>query len=185
MFIISFIVIALTASLVFLQGLGSHRSLLTNSVLTTTILSATFFSFIAVGLYRGIKIKHDFKNNWVEYLFQSDYTPVISSFPDVDIPDLGGDDLGSIIVSIIAWILISIFALALLWIISNVFVSIIMVFVGMLYWIFFRALCLVFRHSAKSKGNVLACIRIGVTYTLLYNFWIYGIFFLADYMRHS
>ncbi len=52
-FIISLIVIALTAGIVFLQGLGIHRSLLVNSVLTTTILSAAFFSFVAIGLYKG------------------------------------------------------------------------------------------------------------------------------------
>jgi len=187
-FIISLIVIALTAGLVFLQGLGNHRSLLVNSVLTTTILSVAFFSFVAIGLYRGIKLKHDFEIDWSARRFKFDYdapTPSAGSFSDMEAPDLGGDDLGDVIIAIIGWILVSIFTILLLWVVSNIFVAVVMVFVGMLYWVFFRALRLVFRHSSKSKGDLLMCIRLGITYTLLYNFWIYGIFFLADYLRHN
>ncbi len=179
-FIISLIVIALTAGIVFLQGLGNHRSLLVNSVLTTTILSAAFFSFVAVGLYKGVKLRHDFEINWSANRFKFDYddpSPPVDSLAGIEAPDLGGDDLGDVIIAVIGWILISIFTILLLWILSNVFVAIVIVFVGMLYWIFFRALRLVFRHSAKSKGDLLMCIRIGITYTLLYNFWIYGVFF--------
>jgi hypothetical protein len=187
-FIISLIVIVLTAGLVFLQGLGNHRSLLVNSVLTTTVLSVAFFSFVAIGLYRGVKLRHDFEIKWDARRFRFDYdapSPSVDSLAEIEAPDLGGDDLGEVIIAIIGWILISIFTILLLWIVSNIFVAVVMVFVGMLYWIFFRALRLVFRHSAKSKGDLLTCIRIGITYTLLYNFWIYGIFFLTDYLRHN
>lgn len=187
MFFISLLVIVITIVLVYVQGMVNHRSLLANSVLTTTILSSAFFSFVAVGLYRGVKLKHDFKDTFRMNAdrFKFDYDAV-DSLPKLEVPDLdGGDDLGDTILAIITWILIAIFAVLILWTVSNVFVAVVMVFMGMLYWVFFRALRLVFRHSAKSKGDVLACIRIGVTYTLLYNFWIYGIFFLADYLRHG
>ncbi|GAA4371648.1 hypothetical protein GCM10023186_00290 [Hymenobacter koreensis] len=58
-----------------------------------------------------------------------------------------------------------------------------LVFAAMLYWIFFRALRLVFRHSAECKGQLGKSIRYGLIYTLLYNGWLYSIILLGHYVR--
>jgi hypothetical protein len=53
----------------------------------------------------------------------------------------------------------------------------------MLYWIFFRALRLVFKNSNRAKGSLLESIKWGVVYTTLYNFWIYGIFYITSFLQ--
>src|SRR5690606_38615262 len=102
------------------------------------------------------------------------------------LPDVVHDgDLCFIIVilSILLWILMAIVFAIVLWIFSNVLVIVIMTFVAMLYWVFFRALRLVFKNSNKSKGDLMESIKWGLTYTILYNFWIYGIFILTTYFK--
>jgi hypothetical protein len=94
-----------------------------------------------------------------------------------------GEGIGGIIVGIILWILWAILVAFMIWFFSNVLLIVIATFVGMLYWIFFRALRLVFKNSNKSKGDIIESIRYGLTYTLLYNFWIYGIFILIEYFK--
>jgi hypothetical protein len=64
-----------------------------------------------------------------------------------------------------------------------VLVIVVLTFIAMLYWIFFRALRLVFKNSNKSKGDLIESVKWGLTYTTLYNFWIYGIFMLTIYLK--
>lgn len=94
-----------------------------------------------------------------------------------------GDGIEGIIIGIFLWILWAILVALTLWIFSNVIVIVVSTFAAMLYWIFFRALRLVFKNSNKSKGDIMESIKYGVTYTFLYNFWIYGIFMLTEYLK--
>lgn len=175
---ISLIVTTLTIFRVYFWGLGRHHTFFENSIISTTILSIAFFSFITIGLFNGVKLKDNLgkitdKYNMVD---TSNVTPDLG-FPEV------GDGIEGIILSILLWILlIVVFAVA-LWIFSNVIVVVVLTFAAMLYWVFFRALRLVFKNSNKSKGNLMESIKWGVTYTLLYNFWIYGIFMATNYLK--
>jgi magnesium-transporting ATPase (P-type) len=63
-FFSTIIVAAMIMLLVYLTGLGNHRSLYRNSLITTTILLIVFFCFIAIGLYRGWKLKDTMGNFW-------------------------------------------------------------------------------------------------------------------------
>src|SRR5688500_16156252 len=56
-FKISLIVIVLTILGVYFWGLGRHNTFFDNSIISTTILSIAFFSFITIGLFNGIKLK--------------------------------------------------------------------------------------------------------------------------------
>lgn len=49
-FVISLIVTALTALSVYFWGLGRHNTFFENSIISTTILSLAFFTFITIGL---------------------------------------------------------------------------------------------------------------------------------------
>jgi len=143
-----------------------------------------FFLFITVGLYRGVKLKDNLGQITNEKIGISD---ALDSAPyldhsdgfDIDV----GEGIGGIIIGIVLWILWAILMALLLWIFSNVILIVIGAFAAMLYWIFFRALRLVFKNSNKSKGDVVRSVRYGLTYTLLYNFWIYGIFMLTEYFK--
>jgi len=180
-FKISLIVTVLTILGIYFWGLGQHNTFFDNSIISTTILSIAFFSFITIGLFNGIKLKDNLGQ--VTDKFKTMDTSSVSADFAASGPLVEGDGIGEIILSIVLWIVLAIaFAIA-LWIFSNVLVIAILTFIAMLYWVFFRALRLVFKNSNKSKGNLLESIKWGLTYTVLYNFWIYGIFILTNYLK--
>ncbi len=183
-FKISLLVAALTIIGVYFWGLGQHHTFFENSIISTTILSLVFFLFITVGLYRGVKLKDNLgqiTNEKIGISATLDSAPNLEHSDGFDI-DVG-EGIGGIIIGIILWILWAILMALLLWIFSNVILIVMVTFAAMLYWIFFRALRLVFKNSNKSKGDIMNSIRYGLTYTFLYNFWIYGIFMLTEYFK--
>jgi len=182
-FIITLMVMALTILGVYFWGLGQHHTFFENSFITTTILSVSFFLFITVGLYRGVKLKDNLGAVTDKVKFQK-----ISDLPDIISTsnfDFDGGDEGcvGIVVGIVLWILAAIALALILWVFGNILLIVIAAFIAMLYWVFFRALRLVFKHSNKCKSNLFDSIKIGLFYTLLYNFWIYAIFILIEYLQ--
>ncbi|MCT2564313.1 hypothetical protein [Chryseobacterium herbae] len=177
-------IIVLVILSVWLSGKGSHRSLFQNSILSTSILAGTFFLFISLGLYYGLKLKENVgsvlnKHRLKKY---SDNVPAVDGF-DFD-PPVVGDGIAAAILSVILWIIFTIVFAALLYFLGFLFWAAVLFFTAMLYWIFFRALRLVFKNSGKCKGNILKSLTFGLFYSLLYISWIYGIIFLANYMTH-
>lgn len=182
LFIISLLVITLTILAVYLWGLGQHHTFFQNSIISTTIISIAFFLFITTGLYNGIKLK-DNVGKITDKFTGVDAADIPSQLPTIE-PIEVGEGIAGIILGILLWIGVAILLAVSLWIFSNVVVIVVMAFVAMLYWIFFRALRLVFKNSNKSKGDLMESVKWGLTYTLLYNFWIYGIFVLTTYLKH-
>ena len=180
-FTISLIVTALTIVGVYFWGLGQHNTFFENSVISTTILSIAFFSFITTGLYNGIKLKDNLGQiiDKFKIVDTSSFSSGLTSSDPFDV----GDGIGGIVLGIILWILMAIVFSVALWIFSNVVVMVVLTFIAMLYWVFFRALRLVFKNSNRSKGDLIESIKWGLTYTVLYNFWIYGIFILTVYLK--
>ena len=93
-----------------------------------------------------------------------------------------GDDLGGIIISIVLWIVVTVLFAVILWLFGVILWTGIVVFIAMLYWIFFRALRLVFKNSKKCKGDLPISVLYGISYTLFYNFWIYGLILCSQYL---
>jgi hypothetical protein len=180
-FTISVIVTTLTILCVYFWGLGRHNAFFENSLISTTILSIAFFLFITIGLFNGIKLKDNLGQ--IIDRFKTVDTSSISSNLTSSEPIEIGDGIGGFILSILLWILMAIVFSIALWIFSNVLIIVVLTFIAMLYWIFFRALRLVFKNSNKSKGDLIESIKWGLTYTTLYNFWIYGIFMLTIYLK--
>lgn len=112
-----------------------------------------------------------------------DKIPDISSGIELpsDIPDVG-EGIAGIIIGILAWILFSILLLLFIWVFGAIVWTMVLVFAAMLYWIFFRALRLVFKNSNKCKNNLTASFAYGLGYTTLYNFWIYGVILASHYL---
>jgi hypothetical protein len=191
-FVISVLVMGLTILSVFFWGLGVHHTFYENSMISTTILSLIFLSFITIGLYNGIKIKDELGKvvdkhpgvNIGDVPDVSTDTPMHHDPPLVEVGDGLEGFVASIFLTILYWILVQFLLVLALWFFSNVLIVAILAFAGMLYWIFFRALRLVFKNSNKSRGNLLQSFKWGLTYTIMYNFWIYGIFFLLEFLKN-
>ena len=61
-FIWTLIVLPTLSLLIYLTGIRNHRTLYFNSLISTTILSVVFFSFITIGLYNGWKLRDSYGN---------------------------------------------------------------------------------------------------------------------------
>lgn len=179
-FTITIFVIVLTFISIWLFGLGQHRTIFENSILSTSILSVAFFLFLSVGLYKGIKLKDDM-GKLTDKLKPSKIPNLANVGQGADFI-LVGDGIEGVIVSIILWLVVTILIALFLWFFGAVLWTGIIVFIAMLYWIFFRALRLVFKNSNKCKDNLAASLAYGLGYTVLYNFWIYGIILATHYL---
>lgn len=180
-FIVTIIVIVLTVISIWLFGLGQHKTIFHNALLSISILSIAFFLFLTIGLYKGIKLMDDIGK--ITDRIKIDKMPDLSSGLELpsDIPEVGEGIVG-VIVGILMWFLFSMLLLLFIWLFGIFFWTIILVFAAMLYWIFFRALRLVFKNSKKCKNNLTSSIAYGLGYTILYNFWMYGIILATHYL---
>jgi hypothetical protein len=179
-FRISGIVCFLTVLLVWLVGMKSHQSLFHNSLITTSILSFAFLLFIFTGLYKGVKLKDNLGSITNQYDREKvkdlkDSINVVEDFSFVS------DGIGGIIANFLLSLLASFLLGFLIAFFFAFFWITILLFAAMLYWIFFRALRLVFKKSSYCKGNYLKSLQYALGYTVLYNFWIYVIILTIPY----
>ena len=149
-FTISLIVMVITILGVYFWGLGTHRTLYENSIISTTILSIAFFLFLAISLYRGVKLKDNLG------VVNENYRKLNLKFEmPFDIPgtavEAGAEGCGEAIISFFLWVLVAIAVVILLWVFGNVLIIAVMAFIAMLYWIFFRALRWYSRIQTKAK----------------------------------
>ena len=180
-FTISLIIIAITVLCVWFYGIGKHKTIIENSLISTSILSIAFFLFITISLYKGTKLKDSigkltdtFDSKKLNFLKEINGDSGFGhSLPEI------GQGIGGIIASIIFWILATIIISYLFFALGAIIWMSILIFLAMLYWVFFRALRLIFKKSAECSGNIERSVFYGITYTLLYNFWIYGIILLT------
>jgi fatty acid desaturase len=130
-------IIAIVILSVWISGKGDHRSLFQNSIVSTSILAGSFFLFITLGLYYGLKLKDNVGSILTQERIKrySDKTPKIDTF-DFDSPAVG-DGIGGAILSVIVWIVFSIVLIFLLYFLGLFFWSSVLFLAAMLYWIFF------------------------------------------------
>lgn len=77
--------------------------------------------------------------------------------------------------SIIIWVVLGLFGSFIFWWLGAFIWVTVLLVAGLLYWIIFRAFRLIFRNSAKCKGNFEKSLGTAVLFTILYNCWIYAI----------
>lgn len=183
-FYASLVIILLVILSVWISGRDSHHTLFQNSIISTTILAISFFLFVSFSLYNGIKLKDNLGSIFSKEKFKeinkssSDISPT-----NLDIPDIGSEGIGGIILGIIAWVFFTIALLFMLYVVGVFFWSVLFLLLAMLYWIYFRVLRLVFKNSGRCKGNLLKSFWFGFFYTTLYVSWIYGIIYLLKYIN--
>lgn len=109
-FIISLIIILITILSVWFYGIGEHKTVIENSLISTSVLSIAFFLFITISLYNGTKLKDNigkltdkFDSKKLNFLKEINAD---SGFGN-SVPEIG-EGIGGIIMSIVLWILVTI-----------------------------------------------------------------------------
>ena len=179
-FIVSLLVIGVTVLTVYLAGINYNRSLTSNLYLSLGIIATALFLFMTYGLYTGIGLIDNFPK------FRNFQTGDLtrSASPTFDMPSINvGDGIGGMLLSIVLWIVLSVLFVVLLIVLEAVFWFSLFIILAMLYWIFFRALKLVFNKSKDTKRDIEISAVYSLTYTLLYIGWIFGIVYLTEIIK--
>ena len=167
---------------VWISGNNSHHTLFQNSILSTSILAIVFFLFVSISLYRGVGLRDNLGKIFTKESFNKRMKSTSDFTPDIDVPLMDADGIGGIIVSVLAWIAFTVAALFVLYFVGVFFWSVLLLLLAILYWIYFRALKLIFKNSKNCKDNLFKSLGFGIFYSGLYVSWIYGIIFLLKYI---
>lgn len=160
--------------LVYLTGLESHRSIIDNSLISSTIIATTF---ITIGLYNGLNVIDNYSNKlkltWKKAKKNVGENDLIGS---IDPPSFEADNIfGAIVLFILvalAVIVLAAYTFTFIW------AGIIILAVG-IYWIMIRSLKLIFSRSRYCENNLLKSLGYALLYTALYTGWIYGVIYLS------
>ncbi|MDO7851528.1 hypothetical protein [Hymenobacter convexus] len=180
--LVSLAVVVVTTVAVWLLGLGQHRTLFANSLISTSILFGAFFLFTAVGLYHGVKLRDDV-GRLTDRISRKNFpgTGRLESLPNFDFSE--GHGILGILAAIAMAVVVAILAVFVIWLVGALLWTGILIFAALLYWVFFRALRLVFKNSNRCRGRLGASLWEGFWYASLYTCWIYGIIMAAHYLR--
>ncbi|MDC8004164.1 hypothetical protein POV27_08890 [Aureisphaera galaxeae] len=179
-FIVSLIVVGVTILTVYLTGIHYHRSVTTNFYWSLGIIAFSLFSFLTYGLFKGVGIKDNFPS-LQEAKDSVDFIPSVgdnSWVTEIPVPEVENP-----ILSVLVWIGMTILIIILLVFMEFIFWVSIFLLLAMLYWLYFRALRLVFSISRKTIGDFGNSVIYALGYTLLYTGWIFGIVYLAEVLR--
>jgi len=181
-FIVSLLVIGITILTVYLTGENYNRSVTSNLYLSLSIIGTALFLFMVYGLYVGISLKDNFPK--FRTLKMGEFVSGSGDIPDLPSIGLDSDDgIGGLLLSFLLWIGMTILIFILLILLEAFFWVSIFIILAMLYWVFFRALKLVFSKSETTKGNLGISAMYALTYTILYLGWIFGLVFLTEIVR--
>ncbi len=175
-FIVSLLVIVITALSVYWAGINYNRSLTANLYLSLGIIATALFLFMTYGLYKGIGLIDNFPE--FRKFKKGDFISHTG-----ELPDIGVDGIGGIILSILLWIGMTILFIVLLIVLEAVFWFSLFIILAMLYWVFFRALKLVFSQSKVTNGELGMSAMYSLAYTALYIGWIFGIVYLVEIFK--
>ena len=177
--IVLLIAVLATVLIVFLTGLPSQRTVLANSFVSVSILALLFFSFVGIGLYRGLHI-HDDLSHKLQWGFPKssivgDGVTMLETPASFD----GGEGIAGILISIVIWIVMAILFILFLVLLEFVLWASLLALIGIVYWALIRALKLIFSKSIDCQGNLLKSIAYAGGYTTMYLGWIYGMLYVA------
>lgn len=177
-FTVSIIVIVVTILLVYFTGELTGRTVISNFYLSLSIIGTVLFLFMTYGLYYGVGIIDNFPKfqNFKTGNFISDS----GTFPDLPSADVDG--IEEIIVAILLWIGMTILFFILLIALEAVIWAFVFIVFAMLYWVFIRALRLVFSKSEATEGNLDTSAMFAFGYTTLYLGWIFALVYFTQQM---
>ena len=171
----------------------SSSSFVREMEITLAIIAAGLFLFLAVGLYRGVRLEKPVVEDPEKPFGSADFdaASVVGlatiAPPDIklDVPDLGssGDDLVGCLVSIVLWIVIAIVLMVLFWVLVQVLAFALPWVLLALYWLFYRALHLVFDKAPQTRGKILPSLGYALLFTVLYTGWLFLLLGALDIVR--
>ncbi|TRX48719.1 hypothetical protein FNH22_28570 [Fulvivirga sp. M361] len=178
-FIAAVLTIATTLLLVYITGLTSHRSIVNNALLSLSILAVIFFLFLWLGLLYGMRVRDDLTGKL--RLIWSKPKPLLSNTSDIPFSNLPsvGDGIEGVLLSIVIWIVVSVAFIILLILLDYVVWMGLMGVVFLVYWVFIRALKLIFSKSAECTDRIGKSFVYALGYTLLYLGWLYIVIFFS------
>ncbi len=185
---ISIPVVILTTLLVFYF---SARSFLAELAIALGIIAAGLFVFLTVGLYFGAQLERPTKKE-PEAFDLGTVDPGVVGLPmidlpkvDLDIPDIGdaGNDLVGCLVSLVVWIGISLLLALLFWLLVQLLALVLPWILLALYWMFYRALKLVFDKAPQTHGQILPSVGYALLYTALYTGWLFILLGALQWIR--
>ncbi|MDU0372563.1 hypothetical protein [Hymenobacter endophyticus] len=172
-----------TVLAVWFLGLRQDWSVFKESLISLTILSGAFLSFLSVSLYQGVWV-HDNFGNLAEHIRRVPFPEHLSGFDaaDLDLDFDAGEGCGAIILGLLAWLVVAVVAVVLLWLFAAIAWAVFIILSAVLYWIFFRALRFALRHGRECRGRLVPSIRYAFLYTVVYMCWLYTIVLVAHYL---
>ena len=183
-FVATLLVVPTLTLIIYGTGIHAHRTLYLNSLLSTTILSIVFLTFITTGLYKGWKLKDELGNFLDKFQLWKKPSNTTLPIMEYDLPAFGEGGLVGCFVSVFIWLIIGLFGSIILWSLGAFIWATILGVAGLLYWIIFRSFRLIFRNSARCKGDFVKSFGIALLFTFLYNCWIYAIIFGVHFLNH-
>ncbi len=198
--------ILVVASIYVLVFWLSYSSIIVEFQITLMVIAIALFAFLAIGLYKGVRLERPHVEQPVYKPLRSDSTPSVisnksksraptsaqsstgSSFMQFLLEGLGnlgggigGDDLAGCLTSILVWIGIAILFVIILPLLAEIVWATIFVLLLAFYWIFYKAFRLVFAKSRMCRGQLLLSIRYSLLYTVLYTGWLAVVLWIGRY----
>lgn len=164
----------------YVLNLTTVHSLYVNILAILSTLTIVLLMCITWGLYRGIKIKDSMGS--LKRHIDMTKIPDLSGVNFGELPSYLGDfaeGLGGFLLALLAGVVI----VAVCWAFILISWFSLVALAAMLYWIFYRALRLVFRYSLLCKGSLKRSIMYSSVFTLLYVGWIYGVVITLHFIR--
>lgn len=161
---------------------GGDRPMLARWEWIVTAVAAGLWTMLAIGLYRGVRVRKDEPLPDVGSVAASDSWGDATNV-DVSPPFELGDDLIGGIVGLLLWIVVAIALIAFLPVILNGLLYAIVLIVAALAWIARRALRIVFSRGPRCRGRLGRSLTYASGYTLLYAGWLLGVLMLVDLVR--
>lgn len=165
----------LSAGLVYFLG---DRSLFVETPIILGLISMFLFVFLFVGLYKDIRLIADLPSprDWkgVELTDISSGSLDTSGFSDSG--SEGGGLLEALlapILSFVIWLVASIVITLLGWLLINVVLGMVFMLVILIFWVFYHALQLVFRHAGDCRGNLGKSLWVSGWHTVLFTGWTF------------
>lgn len=195
--VVALITLPVIVTITVLVFVLSDRSIFVESQITLAVISLCLFVFLATGLYRGVRLERPAKDELDRSVEQyetrktttghhpADIFGLLFSFgpttshvdlPHIDLPGSSdvGDDLVGCLLSLVLWIVVLGLLAILIWMLAQ-FIAALPIFAVVLYWIFYRALRVVFARSKVCQGRLLRSMGYGLLYTMLYTGWIFAL----------
>lgn len=155
----------------------AHGTIFEELELSLLIVSALLFVMLTYGLYHGYALRGTKRLNDEGQDAGGDDTPwwdrvldTASYAPSFDL-DVGDDGCLSSILMVVAWIAATIVIAATLMVIGGMLVA----SLTAVFWVFIRAMRIVFIKSRICKGDLVQSATYAFMYTGLYTFWLLAI----------